>query len=156
MSQSVPRAVAWSTGTLASFMSMAISGRELSSELSVFQMVFFRNAICLAIIVVLMARLGWHLARTARPGRHVARNTVHFAAQYGWLLGVASIPLAEVFAIEFTTPIWTAILASIFLGERLTLLHAAGGLLVITGIAVPARPGRAGPDQVIAASRSSA
>ncbi len=141
MSHSIPRAAAWTAGTLVSFLLMALSGRELSAELSLFQMVLLRNAICLAIVAVLLTRLGWGLARTVHPARHVARNTVHFAAQYGWLLGIASIPIAEVFAIEFTTPIWTALMASVFLGERLTPVRIVAVALGFAGVLVILRPG---------------
>jgi drug/metabolite transporter (DMT)-like permease len=140
---SVGRAILWMSGALVSFLLMAVAGRELSAEISIFQVVFFRNAVCLAIVVALLSRVGWHHVRTARLGRHIARNTVHFAGQYGWLFGIASIPLAEVFAIEFTTPIWTALMASAFLGERLTSVRVVAVAFGFVGVLVILRPGLA-------------
>ena len=58
--------------------------------------------------------------RTARPWQHVGRNLIHYAAQLGWFFALTLIPLGQVVAIEFTMPIWTAILAATFLGERMT------------------------------------
>ncbi len=143
VSPSVPRAMLWMVGALLSFAAMALAGRELSSELTLFQILFLRSAICLCVLVPLAARLGWDRLATRRPLIHLARNSVHYAASYFWMLGVISIPLAEVFAIEFTTPIWTAILAALFLREPLTRIRLAAIALGFIGVMVILRPGAA-------------
>jgi drug/metabolite transporter (DMT)-like permease len=134
-------AVLWMTLALFSFLTMGFAGRELAAELTVYQILFFRSAVCLVILFALLLRLGFGYARTSLPARHVLRNVVHFFAQYGWFFAVASIPLAEVFAIEFTTPIWTALLASVFLGERLTAVRLLAIGLGFVGILAILRPG---------------
>ena len=53
-------------------------------------------------------------------GFHLARNTTHFIGQYSWALAVTLLPFATVFALEFTTPAWVALLAALILGERMT------------------------------------
>ena len=131
------------SGALASFMAMAISGRELSSELSTFQILFFRSFVGLLVIVVLLQRMGWARVRTSALGTHFTRNLAHFGGQYGWFTGLALIPLTEVFAIEFTMPIWTAILATLILGERMNRLRALAIALGFIGILVILRPGMA-------------
>lgn len=128
-------------GVLASFSAMAIAGRELSGELTTFQILFFRSIVGLAVVSALLGRRGWRQIRFERFGIHLVRNIIHFAAQFGWFLGIAFIPLAEVFAIEFTTPIWTAILAVIFLGERATRWRVASIALGFVGVLVILRPG---------------
>lgn len=137
----VLRAVAWMTGALFSFLTMALSGRELSAEISLFQVVFLRNLVCMVILCVLLTRFGWEHVRTEKIGRHVGRNVVHFAAQYGWFYAVASIPIATVFAIEFTSPIWTVLLAGLFLGERITWPRVLAIVLGIAGVIMILRPG---------------
>jgi drug/metabolite transporter (DMT)-like permease len=72
---------------------------------------------------------------------HVIRNVTHFGGQYGWFYGIALIPLTEVFAIEFTVPIWTAILATLILGERMTRLRVLAIIMGFVGILVILRPG---------------
>ncbi len=141
--KSLPRAVAWMLATIFSFLLMGISGRELSAEIGPAQVVAFRNIICLAILALLLSYYGWRLARTAKPMRHLVRNTIHFASQFGWFYAIAHIPIAEVFAIEFTTPIWTALLAVLFLGERLNPARVAAVVLGFTGVLVILRPGGA-------------
>ena len=55
-----------------------------------------------------------------RMGLHLLRNSVHYASQFAWALSLTMLPLAMVFALEFTMPIWTALLAPFVLGERMT------------------------------------
>jgi drug/metabolite transporter (DMT)-like permease len=135
------RAAAWMSGALASFMAMAISGRELSSELSTFQILFFRSLVGFAVIVALLQRAGWARIRTRALGTHLLRNFAHFGGQYGWFTGLALIPLTEVFAIEFTMPIWTAILAAVILGERMNRLRSLAVVMGFVGVLVVLRPG---------------
>ncbi len=138
---SVAGAVTWMAGALLSFLLLGVAARELSSEVSVVQIAFMRNVICVVLLIGLLSVLGWRYARTRRLRRHVARNVVHFGAQLAWFFAVASIPLAEVFAIEFTAPIWTALLASIFLRERLTWVRIVAIALGFIGVLVILRPG---------------
>jgi drug/metabolite transporter (DMT)-like permease len=139
--QPVVLASAWMTGALFSFMAMAISGRELSAELGVFEILFFRSLIGLAVISLILRQRRWHGIRTGKIGLHSLRNLAHFGGQYGWFYGISLIPLAEVFAIEFTVPVWTAILSFFILGERLTRSRVGAILLGLTGVLVILRPG---------------
>jgi drug/metabolite transporter (DMT)-like permease len=141
--KSLRLAVAWMGATIAAFLMMAIAGRELSAEIGPAQTVAYRNIICLLSLLAILARIGWRHARTAKPGRHVVRNAIHFAAQFGWFYAIARIPIAEVFAIEFTTPIWTALLAVLFLGERLNAARIGAVVLGFAGVLVILRPGLA-------------
>jgi drug/metabolite transporter (DMT)-like permease len=137
------RAALWMLGAVVSLSTMAISGRELSAELNTFQILFFRSVVGLAVISALLQRAGWHQVRTRVFGVHVWRNVSHYAGQFGWFFALGVIPLAEVFAIEFTTPIWTAMLASFLLGERLNRLRAVAMATGFVGVLVILRPGLA-------------
>ncbi|MBB1488380.1 DMT family transporter [Oceanospirillum sp. D5] len=140
-------------GTLISFAAMAVAGRELSAEYTTFQILFFRSVVGVLLIGFLISRSkgytsggtpdkpGFAQIRTARPGAHLIRNIAHFAGQYGWFYGLAYISLAEVIAIEFTTPVWTALLAFFLLGERLTRARILTLILGITGLLLIIRPG---------------
>lgn len=135
------RATAWMLGAIVGLTLMAVSGRQLSAELNTFQILTFRSAVGLIAISLLIHQIGWSRARTQRFGLHVLRNVLHFGGQYGWFFGLALIPLTEVFAIEFTTPLWIALIAVAFLGERMTPMRAVGTLLGFIGVLVILRPG---------------
>jgi drug/metabolite transporter (DMT)-like permease len=61
------------------------------------------------------------------------------------------IPLAELISIEFTTPIWGALLAVIFLGEKMSGRKVAAITLGLIGVLVIVRPGveRADPGHLV-------
>ena len=131
----------WMIGVLVSLSGMAVAGRELSSELNAFQISFARSLFCLMALIITLCFIGFNKVKTTKPKLHLLRNTIHFGGQTGWLYGVAFLPLAEVFAIEFTAPIWTALLAVIFLKEPLTNYRTLSIFLGFAGIMIILRPG---------------
>jgi len=141
MNEPIFKAALWMTGTLASFALLGIAGRELADDFTTFQILAFRSVVGLFIMVAVMQWFGWHHARTENLKWHLARNVIHIVGQGGWFYGIAYITLAEVFAIEFTAPIWTALLAALFLGERLTSLRLIATGLGFAGILIILRPG---------------
>jgi len=135
-------AITWMFGTIASFCLMAIGARELSQQLDTIQILFFRTIIALLIISVMMVMSGRpYPFRTQRIKLHCVRNFFHLAGQYGWFLGIGLLPLAEVFALEFTVPLWTLLLAWLFLGERLNSKKIQAALLGFCGVVVIVKPG---------------
>src|SRR5689334_16756400 len=110
------------TGTLLSFSAMALSVRALAGRFSIFEILTIRSGLGLAIIVAvgLVRPELWRGVAPRRLHLHFLRNGTHFVAQYLWALSLTMLPLATVFALEFTMPAWTAVLAAIFLGERMT------------------------------------
>lgn len=129
-------------GAIVSFTAMAVAGRELSAALDTFEIMFYRSAIGFFMVAAaLLGREGLAGAATARPLGHAGRNVIHFAAQNLWLYGVAAIPLSQLVALEFTNPIWVALLAPLLLGERLTGGKLGAALLGFVGVLAIARPG---------------
>ncbi|MDA0997638.1 MAG: DMT family transporter [Proteobacteria bacterium] len=126
---------------LSSLMIMAVAGRELSNELTTFQILFFRSTIGLVVLAVVLQRIGWAAIRTKKLKLHIGRNISHYIGQFGWFYGIAYLPLAQVFAIEFTVPIWTALLAPMVLGESLTRIRATAVAIGFVGILIVLRPG---------------
>lgn len=137
----VVNATLWMMGALLSFMGMAIGGREASMEIGTFEILFLRSLIGLFIVCGLLCWSGWGQLRTPVLRLHVVRNLFHFGGQFGWFYGIAFISLAEVFAIEFTVPIWTAILAVYLLGEPLTKTRVLAVALGFIGMLIILRPG---------------
>ena len=143
----IARVVLWMVGALLSFSVMAVSIRELSSGgLSIFEILAIRSGIALFVLLALLALrkdLRVH-ALPRRMGLNLFRNTVHYASQYSWALSLTMLPLATVFALEFTMPAWTAILAVWFLHERMTPSRLGVVILGLIGVLVILRPGIAG------------
>lgn len=147
------KAAAWMSGWLTAMLVMVVAGREATRTLHVFQIMEMRSLLGLLLLYPLVHFNGGLAAmRTRRPRQHLARNTIHYAAQFGWFLALTMIPIAQVVAIEFTMPIWTALLAVWFLGERVSARRVASVVLGLIGVAVIVRPGlgRLEPGQLIA------
>jgi drug/metabolite transporter (DMT)-like permease len=131
------------SGTLVSFMAMAVGGRELSAQLSTFQILFFRSVIGFLIVGFFLGCSNWRQILTEHLRVHVLRNLSHFGGQFGWFYGIAFIPLAEVFALEFTVPVWTAVLATVLLREQITRARVAAIVFGVLGVFLILRPGLA-------------
>ncbi|MEO0946009.1 MAG: DMT family transporter [Pseudomonadota bacterium] len=138
-------AAAWMTGAILSFSSMAIAGRALSDELSSFEMMMYRSFIGLAIVLAVGTATGkLREVRFDRLRLHLLRNTGHFIGQNLWFTALPLITLAQVFALEFTSPIWVVVLAVLFAGEKLTRTRMLAVLLGFAGAMLVARPGIGG------------
>ncbi len=134
-------AALWMSGSIASFTAMAVAGREVSGLHDTFEIMAVRSAIGLILVVGVGAITG-QLGRIsrARLGGHVLRNLVHFTGQNLWFLALGLLPLAQVIALEFTSPLWVVLLAPLILGERLTLPRLVASGLGFVGILIVARP----------------
>jgi drug/metabolite transporter (DMT)-like permease len=140
-SASMSRAAGWMAGWLSLMVVIAVAGREAMRELAVFQVMVMRSLIGLMMLYPLVRAAGGFAAmKTARWSQHALRNTVHYAAQYGWFVALTLIPLAQVVAIEFTMPIWTALLAVALLGERFNRWKALAVVLGLVGVTLIVRP----------------
>jgi drug/metabolite transporter (DMT)-like permease len=138
------RVVLWMIGTLLSFSAMAVSIRELSrGGLSIFEILAIRSGIALLVLLVLLAARAElrAYALPRRMGLHLLRNCVHYASQFSWAVALTVLPLAMVFALEFTMPAWTALLAAWLLREKLTASRLGVVVLGLIGVVVILRPG---------------
>src|ERR1700716_4621584 len=150
---SKPRAALWMAGWLALMLIGAIAGRETTRELNVFQIMEVRSILGFFMMYPLIQVNGGFAAmKTSRPLQHIGRNLIHYAAQLGWFFSLTLIPLGPGVSIEFTMPIWTAILAASFLGERMTVGKISAIVLGVIGVIIIVRPstGEINPGQLIA------
>ncbi len=135
------RGALWMSGAVLSFCVMAISARELLRHLGTFEILFFRTFFSLAIVMPMALRAGLATLGTRRIGTHLWRNLFHFGGQAAWVYSLGALPLAMVFALEFSMPVWVAILAVLFLGERLGRGRMVMLALGVAGVLIILRPG---------------
>lgn len=134
-------AAAWMSGAIVSFTSMAIAGRAVSFELDTFEIMTYRSAMGVMMVLMAATLLGSrHTIRRAHFGTHLIRNIGHFSGQNLWLFAITAAPLAQVFALEFTSPLWVVLLAPLVLGERLTKDRIAVAALGFAGVLIVSRP----------------
>ena len=142
MQTDLRKVILWMTGALASFVLLAVAIRALAAVLTVFEILALRNLggiLILGIYALLSRRQRIGLPRPF--WLHATRNLFHFAGQWAWTTGLTVLPIATVFALEFTAPAWTVVLSVLFLGERLTASRVMAVVLGFVGILVILRPG---------------
>lgn len=147
----------WMTGAIGAFTSMAVATREIRGTHDTFEILAYRSIIGWLIVVVVALALGQlGRIRADRLGSHVVRNLFHFTGQSLWFWAITMIPLAQVFALEFTSPIWVILLAPLVLGERLTRARIIAAALGFAGILIVARPDFATLDPGVLAAAGAA
>jgi drug/metabolite transporter (DMT)-like permease len=139
------RAVLWMAAAVLSFTTAAVSVRNLSTELNVFEILSIRSA-CGVLILLALRLVRSDLRGEMRPRRiwlHLLRNSLHYGGQYGWALSITLLPFATVFGLETIMPAWTTLLAALILGERMTLGRIGTIVFGVVGVLIILRPGLA-------------
>ena len=130
----------WMLLSVFAFCFVAIGVKQVNTNINPFQIIFFRALIGLITLLILLPKKTI-LGSISNIKQHLFRNVFHLIAQYGWVVGIVYLSLAEVTAIEFTTPIWILILASIFLKEKITSKKTVSILLGFIGVLLIIKPG---------------
>ncbi len=151
------RAALWMIGAIVSFTSMAVAGRAISGHLDTFEIMLYRSIVSFLIVITMAKLAGTHRDINFKYFRlHFIRNIFHFIGQNLWFFALPMIPLAQLFAFEFTSPIWVLLLAPIFLGEAITQQKLSIAALGFVGVLIVARPEINGLDIGIVAAAASA
>jgi len=138
------RACLWMIGAIGSFTAMAIAGRQVSFALDTFEIMTYRSLLGIVIVCVVAGMTGtWRQINRQQLGLHAVRNVAHFTGQNLWFYALTVIPLAQVFALEFTTPIWVLLLSPLLLNERMTRIGMIAALIGFLGVLIVTRPGSA-------------
>jgi drug/metabolite transporter (DMT)-like permease len=129
------------TGAIAAFSAMAVATRQIGGAHDTFEILAYRSVVGFVIVVAaaLLLRQTARI-RAQRLGGHAVRNLCHFTGQALWFWAITLIPLAQVFALEFTSPIWVILLSPLVLGERLTPRKLAACALGFAGVWIVAQP----------------
>lgn len=135
-------AAAWMAGTVSCFTVMTLMGRSVAPHLDTFEIMAYRSVFGLLLVLVIGGLAGTLTQiKTNRLGTHILRNVFHFTGQNLWFYSITLIPVAQLIALEFTYPIWVALAAPLFLGERLTMTKLSAALVGFIGILIVVRPG---------------
>lgn len=125
----------------ASWAALILLVRHVSTRYSVFEILFFRNVFSLVILIPWMASVGRAAFRTRRLPMHGLRTALAYFGMLGMFYGIARIPAAEVVALQFTQPLFIAVMAAIILGETVGLQRKLALAAGFAGILVIVRPG---------------
>ncbi len=122
---------------------VAVTGvvRHLGTDMNPMQAAFIRYAFGVVLIAPVLLRMFVVGVRPSRLGLHMLRGVAHGSAVMLWFFAMARIPIAQVTAIGFTTPIFTTMGAVLFLGEVLHARRIAAIVVSFLGTLIILRPG---------------
>jgi drug/metabolite transporter (DMT)-like permease len=135
------RGLIWVTLAGLLFVGFVAIVRFIGDHLHPLETAFIRYALGLAILTPMFIRYGMRLLYSHYIFRHALRGAVHGIGVMLWFYAVTLIPIAEVTALSFISPIFVAIGASLFLGERLSARRIIVITLGIVGVLIILRPG---------------
>ncbi len=135
------RAAFWMSGAIVSFSLMAIAGRAVAKNLDTFEIMMYRSIVGVVIVCAIAYYSGTlQQIKPMKLGLHTLRNISHFTGQNLWFYAITVAPLANVFALEFTSPLWAMFLAVFVLGEGLNRVKILSAAVGFVGILIIARP----------------
>tara|TARA_B100000676_G_scaffold102642_1_gene102394 strand:- start:1001 stop:1843 length:843 start_codon:yes stop_codon:yes gene_type:complete len=127
------------TGML--FVGVTVAVRYLGTSMNPVQAAFIRYCFGIVLILPLVSRAGVMSLDRDRLGFHALRGLVHGGGVILWFLAMSRIPISEVTALGFTTPIFVTLGAAVFLSERLKPYRVAAVLIGFIGALLILRPG---------------
>ena len=120
---------------------LAIVIRHLQSKYHVLEMIFLRSVISFLLILPWALRQRRSELTTRRLPLHIFRNGIHYLGNIGRFVGVTLVSLADLQALQFTTPLFTIVLVAIFLREAVGRHRWIATALGFVGALVIIRPG---------------
>jgi drug/metabolite transporter (DMT)-like permease len=131
----------WMSVTAIAFGTLMGLVRYAGQELDVFVISFWRFVFSLALFIPWFLRVGVAGLKTERLGMHVIRACFLIVASVSLMSAAMLMPLDEMTALSFTTPLFTVIGAMIFLKEKAGLQRWAALIIGFIGMLVILRPG---------------
>jgi len=135
------RGVFWITLSITFFTGYMVAGRHLTQTMHPFEALFFRAIFMIVFMLPWLAKHGPGPMRLARMGPFALRGILAMTNMSLLLSALALMPVAEVSAINFTRPMFTTILATLFLGEVSGGRRWTSILIGFLGALIVIRPG---------------
>ena len=140
-SYNLPRAAIATTLAALMFASMGVAVRYASASLPSEILVFLRNGFGLLFLLPWLYHRGFRGLKTNRLSGHITRSVTGLAAMYCFFYAIAHLPLAEAVLLNFSSPIFTAIIAMLWLGEQATRKLLLAIIIGFSGICLILKPG---------------
>lgn len=135
------RGMLWMVLVTFCWMTMQAGVRLVSDELHPLEIGFFRNLFGILVLVPIFVTEGFGIFRTRRLGLHAVRATVQAFGMLCTFVAISLIPLANVTALSFSSPVIATIGAALILGETVRRRRWTAVLCGFLGVLIVLRPG---------------
>ena len=133
--------IVWMVLTGLNFVAVTAIVKHVGSAIPPAQAAFLRYALGIVFLLPMIRPiLAAHLTRR-QVKLFALRGVVHTLAVILWFYAMTQIPLAEVTAMNYLTPVYVTIGAALFLGEALPPRRLAAVVVALIGAAIILRPG---------------
>lgn len=134
--------IVWVTISMALFAVLAAASRmALAQGYHSLQVVFLRNLSALVVLLPLLAWRGGDLVHSRAFGLYGVRVAISLASMTAWFYALSLIPLGEITAIGFLSPLFGALGAIVFLGEKVRARRWTALAVGFIGAMIVLRPG---------------
>jgi len=137
------RGILWMLAAAVFFAGLNNAVRLGSTQVHVFEVVFFRNFFNLIFMLPWLMRIGLGALKTERLGLHALRSGFGLFSMFLQFSALALMPLAEATAISFSSPLFAMIGAALVVGEKVRARRWAAIAVGFLGVALVLRPGLA-------------
>ena len=134
------RGMLWTIAAGILFAMLNASMRAMALELSPYQTQFLRYLFGLLVMLPLVLRSGIASYRPKNLRGQLLRGVVHTAGMFLWFTALPNIPLADMTAIGFTTPIFIMLGAALVLGEKMVAARWVAVLVGFCGVIIVVAP----------------
>lgn len=134
--------IVWVTLSMALFAVLAAAARK-AIELGYhpLQVAFLRNLAALVLLMPLLAWRGADLVHSRAFGLYGVRVVISVVSMTAWFYALSLIPLGEITAIGFLSPLFGALGAILFLGEKVRARRWTALVVGFIGAMIILRPG---------------
>lgn len=141
VNKTILAAVGWQALSGVMFVCMTAVVKHAGEGIPALQSAFLRFALGLVFVIPALPMI-WRIGLTRQTGALVfGRGVIHAVGVMFWFYALTSIPLAEVTAINFLSPVYVLIGAALIFGERFTRRRLAVVVMAVIGAAIVLRPG---------------
>lgn len=115
--------------------------RQLAGEIPTMELVFFRNVVGLAILVPWIMKQGFGALRTTRLPLYCLRVFFAYSAMVMLFFALSEMPIADVYALQYTIPLFTILLAVLILKQKADAYSWVATIIGFAGVLIVMRPG---------------
>ena len=133
--------ILWMILTGVCFVMVTALVKTLGGSVPAAQSAFLRYVLGLVFLLPIWRELVQTRLTKRQLGLFGIRGAVHAVGVAFWFFAMSRIPIAEVTAMNYLTPVFVTILAAFFLGERLAIRRILAIAAALAGAALILRPG---------------
>ncbi|MFY0618549.1 DMT family transporter [Shimia sp.] len=135
------KGVFWMLVTGVCFVAVTALVKMVGPRLPAAETAFLRYALGIVFLIPMIRPILKAKLTKRQLGLFTLRGVLHTGAVVLWFFAMARIPIAEVTAMNYLSPVYVTIGAALFLGETFALRRIAAVVLALIGVAIILRPG---------------